>query len=80
MGSEQRAHQLVDRLRSANQDGPFTRLASDFWDQYGMMASISAACASIKGELPTQAGAAVGELHGLGVVSTAQEICTAPGA
>jgi len=79
MGSDARGQQLVQRLRSTNADSPFTRLASDFWDQYGMTASLPAACASITPEVSSQATAALGELQRLGVASSARDVCTAPG-
>jgi hypothetical protein len=79
-GSEQDAQQLVQRLRSANADSPFTRLASDFWDQYGMTASVAAACAAISSEVAGQASSAMAELQRLGAGTSPRELCVAPGA
>jgi hypothetical protein len=79
-GSEQDAQQLVQRLRSANADSPFTGLATDFWDQYGMTASIAAACASITSEVARQATSPIAELQRLGVAASPRELCIAPGA
>jgi hypothetical protein len=80
MGSEERAQRLVQRLGSRNADSPFTRLASDFWDQYGMTASLPAACSSISAEVPGQVGSAIAELQTIGIATSPRELCVAPGA
>jgi hypothetical protein len=79
LGSEDRAQQLLERLQSRNADSPFTRLATDFWGQYGMTASIPAACRSISAEVPGQAGPAIAELQALGIPTSPRELCVAPG-
>src|SRR4051812_39091585 len=47
-GHEDDAKAQLDALQQANATAPFARLASQLWDQYGMVGSLRGACAQVQ--------------------------------
>lgn len=77
-GRDDEAHQQLAALRAHDANGPLTRLAGQFWDQYGMTAQAKASCAQLKPQLTT-AAPALATLRGAGVTVEPDRLCTVPG-
>jgi len=77
-GHEDDAKAQLDALQQANATAPFARLASQLWDQYGMVGSLRGACAQVQPQIASQAGATLTALQGLGVRVDARTVCSAP--
>ena len=79
VGNEDTARQLLERLRSGTAESPFTRLANDFWDQYGMTASVQGACSAIARQVGEQADESLAVLRAMSVSIGTRQLCVAPG-
>lgn len=77
-GREDDAKAQLDALQQADATAPFARLASQLWDQYGMIGSLRGACAQVQPQIASQAGATLAALQGLGVGVDAGSVCRAP--
>ncbi len=77
-GEEDAARQQLQALQSANPNGAFTRLANQFWDQYGMTGSASAACNALRAQVVSQAGGALTALGEAGVSVQPEALCSVP--
>ncbi len=78
-GRDDEARQQLAALRAHDANGPLTRLAGQFWDQYGMTAQAKASCAQLRPQLAT-AAPALATLRGAGVTVDPDRLCTVPGA
>ncbi len=79
LGEEDNARDHLERLRASDPNGPFTRLAGQFWDQYGMTANVRAACNNVRPQVAAQAGAALATLRDAGVAVEPDAVCSVPG-
>jgi hypothetical protein len=77
-GREDDAKQQVDALQQGDASAPFARLASQLWDQYGMVGSVRGACAQVQPQITSQAGATLATLKQLGVTADPGTLCSAP--
>ncbi len=57
---------------------PLARLASQLWDQYGMVGQLRGACAQLQPQIASQAASALSALQTLGVSVDAQTLCSVP--
>jgi hypothetical protein len=78
IGDEEQAHQRLELLLDTDASGTFARLAAQFWHEYGMTASVRAACAQLAPQVDTQAGALLKELDSVGVHIRHDELCVVP--
>jgi hypothetical protein len=78
-GDEAGAAHLVGALQANAKASPFTRLAGQFWDQYGMSASLPGACAQVQPQVASQAGPQLAALRALGVAIPESAVCQPPG-
>jgi hypothetical protein len=77
-GRDDDARQQLTTLQERDPNGPLTRLAAQFWDQYGMTALPRAACFQLAPQVASQAGAALEILGTLGASVDADTLCTVP--
>jgi hypothetical protein len=77
-GDENGAHDQLEALQSADPNAPLTRLASQFWDQYGMTGALRAACAQLQPQLGVAEPTFV-TLSGVGVTTRVETLCVPPG-
>ena len=77
-GREEEARRRLTVLAERDPDAPLARLGAQFWDQYGMTASASTACAELAPQADTQAGAVLQTLGSLGVDIRHDELCVLP--
>jgi hypothetical protein len=78
-GDQAGAARLVGALQANAKASPFTRLAGQFWDQYGMSASLTGACAQVQPQVASQAGTQLAALRALGVAIPESAVCQPPG-
>jgi hypothetical protein len=78
-GREDDARAELSALQTADANAPMARLATQLWDQYGMVGDVRGACAQLQPQIATQAGPALSTLQGLGVGVDAQSLCSLPG-
>jgi hypothetical protein len=76
-GDEDQARDQLDALQSRDQNAPLARLAAQVWDQYGMTASVKAACAQAQASA-NQASQALSTLQALGVPVDPNSLCSVP--
>ncbi|HYW87366.1 MAG TPA: hypothetical protein VFB50_06340 [Chloroflexota bacterium] len=74
-GDEEQAREHLNALRDGDANAPLTRLAAQVWDQYGMTASIRAACAQATPQVASQAGPVLTALQGQGVNVDPNNFC-----
>ncbi len=79
-GREDDARAQLDALQQADPSAPFARLATQLWDQYGMVGSLRGACAQVQPEIDSQTGATLTTLQGVGLSVDPSALCSAPGA
>ena len=77
-GREDEARAQLDALQKSDANAALARLASQLWDQYGMVGQLRGACAQLQPEIISQAGATLTGLQGLGVTVDAQTLCAPP--
>ncbi len=77
-GDENGAHDQLQALQSDDPSAPLTRLASQFWDQYGMTGELRSACAQLQPQLGVADPTFV-TLSGVGVTTRAATLCVPPG-
>jgi hypothetical protein len=77
-GNEEEAHQQLTSLVERDPDAPMARLATQFWDQYGMTASARAACAQLEPQVDSQAAEVLQTLGSLAVEIRHDEVCVLP--
>jgi hypothetical protein len=75
---EDDARQQLLTLQDRDPNGPLTRLATQFWDQYGMTALARAACAQLAPYVAPQAGPALDVLRTVGAGVDADTLCAIP--
>jgi hypothetical protein len=78
VGDEDGARRQLTLLANRDAGAPLTRLAAQFWDQYGMTGGVQAACAQLAPQIDTQAGAVLRTLESLGVEIKHDELCVVP--
>jgi hypothetical protein len=78
-GEDERARTYLDALQQKDPSAPFTRLASQLWDQYGMVGGLRGACAQLQPQIASQAGPSLAALGALGVTADAATLCSPPG-
>jgi tetratricopeptide (TPR) repeat protein len=76
-GREDEARAHLDALQQADPNAPFTRLAAQLWDQYGMVGQLRGACAQIQPQIASQAGPTLAVLQAAGVTVDAATLCRA---
>jgi hypothetical protein len=74
-GNEDQAKAQVDALQQQDASAPLARLASQLWDQYGMIGDVKGACAQIQPQITSQAGPALSTLQSLGVNVDPTTLC-----
>jgi tetratricopeptide (TPR) repeat protein len=74
-GREDEARSHLDALQETDPNAPFTRLASQLWDQYGMVGQLRGACAQLQPQIASQAGPTLAVLQGAGVTVDAATLC-----
>jgi hypothetical protein len=74
-GNEDEARAHLDALRQADANAAFARLASQLWDQYGMVGQLRGACAQLEPQITSQAGPTLGILQSAGVSVDASTLC-----
>jgi hypothetical protein len=79
IGDEAHAKDQLSALQEHDVDAPLTRLAAQFWDQYGMTAQLRAACNQLRPQLSI-ADATLATLSAAGATLQSQALCTTPGA
>jgi hypothetical protein len=77
-GREDDANAQLQALQRADANSPFARLASQLWDQYGMVGGLPGACAQIQPQVVSQAGPTLSTLQGLGVSVDPRSLCSVP--
>jgi endoglucanase len=77
-GREDEARQRLTSLIERDPDGSLARLATQFWDQYGMTVSARAACAQLAPQVATQAGPVLIILRSVGVDVLHDQLCVLP--
>jgi len=75
IGDEEQARRELASLVADESDAPLSRLAAQFWDQYGMTASARAACAQLAPQVDTQAAGVLKTLSSLGIKLQHDELC-----
>jgi hypothetical protein len=75
-GDEDQARSHVDALTKRNANAVFARLATQLWDQYGMVGALKGACAQLQPQIASQAGSALTELQSAGVRVDAPTLCS----
>ena len=75
IGDEEQARRELASLVADEPDAPLSRLAAQFWDQYGMTASARAACAQLAPQVDTQAAGVLKTLSSLGIKLQHDELC-----
>jgi hypothetical protein len=76
-GDEDQAREHLEALRSRDQNAPLARLGAQVWDQYGMTASIKAACVQAQANA-NQAAQVLSALQALGVSVDPNSLCSVP--
>ena len=76
LGREDQARSQLRQLEERLPDAPFTRLAAQLWEQYGMTADVRAACASVQAQVE-QVRPVLEVLGQAGVVVDAATVCRA---
>jgi hypothetical protein len=77
-GREDDAHAHLDALQKLDPSAPLARLASQLWDQYGMVGQPRGACAQLQPQIASQAGPTLSMLQTLGVMVDAGTLCSVP--
>jgi hypothetical protein len=77
-GREEAAHGQLEALQQTDASAPLARLASQLWDQYGMVGQLRGACAQLQPQIASQAGATLAALQALGVSVDALSLCSVP--
>jgi hypothetical protein len=77
-GREDDARTHLDALQQADASAPMARLATQLWDQYGMVGGVRGACAQVQPQIATQAGPTLQMLQAMGVNVDAQTLCKVP--
>ncbi len=77
-GQEEPARAHRDALQQRDANAVFSRLASQLWDQYGMVGQLRGACAQLQPQLASQATTALAALQAAGVSIDAATLCTVP--
>jgi hypothetical protein len=77
-GDDDGARGELTALLEADPQAPLARLAAQFWDQYGMTSSASAACRQIAPDVDSQAQPVLRTLQSLGVVMQHDDLCVLP--
>jgi len=77
-GREDDAKGQVDALQQADASAPFSRLAAQLWDQYGMVGSVRGACAQVQPQIATQAGPILTNLRSEGLNIDPSMVCGVP--
>jgi hypothetical protein len=78
IGDEERAKQELVASQEHDANAPLTRLAGQFWDQYGMTAQLRAACTQLRPQVST-ADATLATLTAAGVTVQSDTLCSTPG-
>jgi hypothetical protein len=79
-GREDDAKAQLAALQQADGSAPLSRLASQLWDQYGMVGSLRVACTQLQPQIDSQAGPTLTTLQSLGVSVDPGALCSVPGA
>jgi hypothetical protein len=77
-GHEAEAREQLDALQARDTQAVFARLGSQLWDQYGMTGQVRAACAQLRPQVASQAGAVLATLQNLGVSISPDTLCSVP--
>jgi hypothetical protein len=77
-GRDDDARQQLAALQQRDPSGALTRIAAQFWDQYGMTGRVAAACNQLRPQAATQAGTALDTLQALGVDVDSNTLCPIP--
>jgi endoglucanase len=78
IGEEEQARHQLTLLVERDPAATLARLATQFWDQYGMTGSARAACAQLAPQVESQAGALLNTLASVGVQIRHDELCVIP--
>jgi hypothetical protein len=78
LGDDKDAHDVLQALVDSDSDAPLARLASQFWDQYGMTGSARAACAQMTGAIDSVGHSVLDTLSSLGIKIGHDELCFVP--
>jgi hypothetical protein len=76
-GHEDEAHTHLDALQKMDPNAPFARLASQLWDQYGMIGQLRGACAQLQPQIVSQAGPTLATLQAAGATVDPATLCRA---
>lgn len=77
-GHEEEAQAQLQTLQQKDPNAPFARLASQLWDQYGMVGGVRGACSQLQPQIATQAAPTLQALQALGVIVDPQSLCRLP--
>jgi hypothetical protein len=77
-GEEARAREHLQALQERDATAPFTRLSAELWDQYGMTSDLRSACAAVRPQVRSQAGAMLAMLMGAGLTVDPDSLCSVP--
>ena len=77
-GDEDGAQQELQALEAADPGAPLARLAAQFWDQYSMTASPTAACSQLAPQVDSQTRDVLSTLQTLGITMRHDELCVLP--
>jgi hypothetical protein len=77
-GDEAGAREHLQALQERDATAPFTRLSAELWDQYGMTSDLRAACAAVRPQVRSQAGAMLATLQGAGLTVDPDTLCSVP--
>jgi hypothetical protein len=75
-GQDEDAHTRLDDLQRREPNAPLARLASELYDQYGMVGQLRGACAQVQPQITSQAGPTLTTLQGLGIKVDAATLCS----
>lgn len=78
LGREDDARAQYDELIRRDASAPFARLATQFWNQYGMTADVAAACAQTTPQVQTQASSPLATLAAEGIAIPPARLCIVP--
>jgi hypothetical protein len=77
-GEEDLARAHRDALQQTNSSSAFADLATQLWDQYGMVGAVRGACAQLQPQIASQAAAELRTLQDLGVRVDVATLCSVP--
>ena len=79
-GREDEAQSQLQALQQRDANAPFARLATQLWDQYGMVGGVRGACAQLQPQVQSSVAPTLQALQATGVQIDAQSLCKLPNA